>query len=337
VTNALLTAISTVIFSLVLAPSAQAADGAPGVGVETVIQVKSVVEVDGTKPEIFLGDLVVAHGVSDNALEAIKNVRLADTPKAGESRSFTSMGLEQIFRQHLRDHEAQSGEKISLRIPTRVTVVRKSFKLLPEEVQAELKSQMKEFCADCSFEISNFQLPTLSTTVSNGSSWAVKLRHEMPKGSFSLPVEVTNEDASKRVYWITGSVAISKKVPVAARAMQAGERLQPQDFTMQTKDITFSTDTAASEAELSSTVAARQISAGQIVWRSLLRREMAVKNGDIVKVIAGDASGNGGWQVMIDGVAQGSGYIGDLINVKIPRTQKLLSGLLTEKGIVEVR
>jgi flagella basal body P-ring formation protein FlgA len=40
---------------------------------------------------------------------------------------------------------------------------------------------------------------------------------------------------------------------------------------------------------------------------------------------------------MIDGVAQNSAYIGDTVKVKIPRTQKMISGLLTEKGIVEVR
>ena len=299
---------------------------------ENVIQVRSVVEVDGSRPEIVLGDLVIAHGVSDAALDAIKNVRLADTPKAGESRSFTETGLEQVFRQHLRDHEAQSGEKIALRIPTRVTVVRKSFRLRPDDVHAELLNQLKEFCTDCTFEISGLQLPALPTTVATGSSWSMKLKHDMPKGNFSLPLEVTNDDGSKRTYWITGTLTISRMVPVTTRALQAGERLQPQDFATQLKDVTFANDTAATAAELTTTVAARQLAAGQIVWRSALRREMAVKNGDIVKVMAG----SDGWEVMIDGVAQGSGYIGDTVNVKIPRTQKLISGLLTEKGKVEV-
>jgi len=64
-----------------------------------------------------------------------------------------------------------------------------------------------------------------------------------------------------------------------------------------------------------------------------LQREFAVKSGEIVKVTAGSSD----WEVTIDGIAQASGYIGDTVNVKIPRTQKLVSGLLTAKGVVEVR
>lgn len=303
-------------------------EGAEGI----VVQVRSAVEVDGKKSEITLGDLVVMHGLDADVLAAIQNVRLADTPKAGESRSFTAMGLEQVFRQHLRDLERERGEKLTLRIPTRVTVVRQSFHLRPEDIQAELKRQMAELCSDCVFEISNLSLPALPTTVTTGSSWTLKMRHEMPKGTFSLPIEVANDDGSKRSYWISGSVTISKNVPVAGRSLQVGERMQAQDFSIQMKDITFSTDVAASESDLATSVAARQIAAGQIVWRSSLRREMAVKNGDIVKVVAGQD----GWQITIDGIAQGSAYIGDSVNVKIPRTQKLISGLLTEKGVVEV-
>jgi flagella basal body P-ring formation protein FlgA len=80
-------------------------------------------------------------------------------------------------------------------------------------------------------------------------------------------------------------------------------------------------------------VAARELGAGQFIGRNELRRELAVKNGDIVKVVAGSAE----WQITIDGVAQGSGYLGDTVNVKIPRTAKLVSGTLKERGLVEVR
>ena len=298
-----------------------------------LIQVKSVVEVDGSRSDIVLGDVMVARAVSPDAMESLKEVRLADMPRPGESRSFSAVGLEQIFLPHLRAIEEKSGEKIGLRVPARVTIVRKSLRIRKEEVEAELKSQFKAICGDCDMQISALSLPAVPPTVTAGATWKVQTRPELPKGNFSLPLEVTYEDGTRRTYWISGNLAVRKMVPVAARAMMAGERLHAEDFTMQSKDITFASDVAAPQSEIAASVAARALAAGEIVWRSSLRREMAIRSGDAVKVMAGGEA----WLVSIEGVAQSSGYIGDVVKVKIPRTQKTISGLLKEKGLVEVR
>jgi flagella basal body P-ring formation protein FlgA len=298
-----------------------------------LIQLKSVVEVDGSRSDITLGDVMVARDVSSDAMESLKDVRLADTPRPGESRSFSAVGLEQIFRPHLRSIEEKSGEKINLRVPARVTIVRKSLKLRKEDVETELKSQFKSICGDCEIIISSLSLPAVPPTVTAGAIWKIQSRPELPKGSFSLPLEVTYEDGTRRTYWISGSLAVRKSVPVASRSLMAGERLMPQDFNQQMKDVTFATDIAAPEAEIMASVAARGIAAGDIVWRGSLRREMAIRSGDTVKV----TSGGEAWIVTVEGVAQTSGYIGDVVRVKIPRTQKIVSGMLKEKGLVEVR
>lgn len=300
---------------------------------EATVQVKSVVEVDGEAPEITLGDLIVARGVSEKRLETLRKIRLADTPAPGESRNFTDVGIEQVFRSHLSSMEGAGAETINLRVPARVTVVRKSFRLRPAEVETALKQELGEICNDCFFEVSNLVLPAVQPTLGSGSKWRLRVRPELPKGNFSVPLEVENEDGTKRSYWITGSIVVRKNVPVASRGLSTGERLQAEDFTLQMKDVTFATDVPPTREEIASSVLSRPINAGQILWRSGLRREMAVKSGDAVKVTAGSEE----WQISIDGVAQSNGYIGDLVKVKIPRTQKMISGLLTERGIVEVR
>jgi len=297
------------------------------------IQVRSVVEVDSNHQQIVLGDLMITHGVSRRAINVLKNIRLADAPKGNESRAFTGLALEQLFKQNLRDIEVNSGEKISLRIPPRVTVVRKSFRLRLEDVGSALKAQFKGFCEDCNFEISGLVLPAIPTSVPSGATWRVSMKHALPKGNFSIPIEVTNEDMTKRSYWITGTLAVQRRVPVAARTLGVHERISPNDFQMIERDVTFATDTPASESELTKSMVARPIAAGQIVWRHQLQRELSAKNGDIVKVIAGSES----WEISIDGILQSGGYIGDLVKVKIPRTQKLISGVLTDSGRVEVR
>lgn len=300
---------------------------------EGVIHVRPVVEVDGKKADITLGDLIVATGVSRSALDTLKDVRLADIPQPGESRFFTAMGIEQVFRPYLRKIENQNGERISLRVPARVTVVRKSFRLNEHDVIEHITARLKEICSDCEFEITNLSLPVVPPNIPSDSTWTLQMRGEVPKGSFSFPLIVNHEAGNKRTYWVSGVLSVRRKVPVASRALQAGERLHPEDFIIQMKDITFSTDVAASEQDLLSSVMARPIGAGQIIWRGALRRDVAVKMGDVVKV----TTGSDGWQVTIDGIAQGSAYIGDTLKVKIPRTQKVISGIVAEKGVVEVR
>jgi len=308
-----------------MAPAALAEDDA-------VIQVRPVVEIEGEHPQIVLGDLMVARGIPAATLDALKDVRLADTPKDGESRTFTSLALEQVFREQLRLAGSAEDAKVSLRFPPRVTVVRKSFRLEARQVEAALRAQLKTFCADCVFEISRLTLPALPPSVPSDSTWAIRLRQSLPKGGFSLPLEVLYADASKRTYWLTGSLSVSKRVPVASRALSAGERLAPQDFNMQTREVTFATDVPPAESEIAVSVMSRSVAAGEILWRSTLRREQIVKYGDLVKVVTGAE----GWQISIDGVAQGAGAIGDAVKVKINRTQKLVSGVLTERGTVEV-
>lgn len=299
---------------------------------EAVIQIKPVVEVDG-KRDVTLGDLVELRGVSNEMAAVIRDIRLADAPGVGETRTFSDVGLSQTLRVHLREIVQKTGETASFKIPSRVTVVRKSFRLTPEQVEQELQAQFKGICAECEFEVSGLSLPAIGKDLAADVVWKIKTRPELPKGSFSVPLEIVMNDGQKRTFWISGSLMVKKNVPIAARAIGIGEKLGSEDFALQMKDVTFASDAPATAGEISSSLAARQIPVGQVIFKNHLRKEMAVKSGDIVKVLAG----NDEWQVSIDGVAQSQGYIGDLIRVKIPRTQKVLSGLLKEKGLVEVQ
>jgi flagellar basal body P-ring formation protein FlgA len=300
---------------------------------ELVIQVRSAVELEGTKSEITLGDLIVARESDDELLEVIRPLRLADAPSAGESRSFTGIGIEEAFRPHLAALEKKAGGRIVLRVPARITVVRKTFELRSADVEMAIKENLKRFCDECEFEITALNLPIIPLAQRVGGAWQIRMRDDMPRGNFSIPVEVTRADGVKNSYWITGNLSVRKSVPVSMRALQAGEKVQPEDFTMQVRDITFATDVAPAISDFEASNMARQIGAGQIIWKSSLRRELALKSGDAVKVTAGGDV----WQITIEGVAQSSGYIGDQVRVKIPRTQKLVSGILRKKGVVEVQ
>ncbi len=323
-----------------------------------VLVVKPVVEVDGTH-DIMLNDLVEARGASQAVVNAIRDVRLSDAPKREESRYFTAEDLSQALKVNLRQVLQTTGELPRFRIPSRVVVTRKSLKIKADDVQKSVLEQFKMLCADCEFEFTSFNIPILPRYISADHTWSVRARAELPKGSFTLPFEIrsTASDAGGKneaelangknangklstpassdikLYWVSGQVVIRRKGAVASRSANIGERLHQEDYEMKLHDVTFSSDSPATAAEISNSVLARAISAGDLIWRSELRREMAIKNGDPVKVVAG----SGDWEVTIDGISQSSAYVGDLVRVKIPRTQKLVSGVLRDKGVVELQ
>jgi flagella basal body P-ring formation protein FlgA len=300
---------------------------------EVTIRIRPVVEIDSNDPDITFADLVVSHGLETKLVEALKEVRLADSPKAGETRTFTDLGLMEAFRPHIKAISESIHKTVSLSAPARVKVSRKSFHLSPGLVEEELRKEFSLLCSDCKFDFSGVSVPVVPNSVPSTAQWKIRMRSDLPKGSFSLPLDVSIADVPTKTYWVTGTVAIYRQTPVASHSLNVGDRLQPEDFSMQKKDVTFATDAPASASETATSVVGRPVSAGQVIWRGNLRRESAVKLGDVVRVIAG----NNEWQVTIDGVAQNAGYIGDFVKVKIPRTQKVISGLLKEKGLVEVQ
>ncbi len=297
-----------------------------------LIRVLAKVEID-QQPTVTLGDITQFEDLSDEETAKIKAINLGEAPKPGESRYYTDVGLAQLLRSRLKALEGRLGEKVNLHIPSRITITRKALRLEAKVIEAELKKQLNFICGDCEFEIVQLSLPILNQDIPSGSTWALKLRSELPKGSFSIPLEIRNDDSTRRLFWISGNLQIKRPVPVAKRDIAIGEKIHPMDIATELRDITFANDVSADANEIKESYANRMIGANQIVWRSSVRRETATRPGELVKVI----TGSDGWQISVDGVAQQAGYIGDTINVKIPRTMKIITGLIREHGVVEVR
>jgi flagella basal body P-ring formation protein FlgA len=299
----------------------------------STIIVRSIVQISGDRSEITLADLVSDRGLNPEIINQLQQVRLADAPAQGESRSFTDLGIEQAFQGVLAGLERARGARPLLRIPSRVTVTRKPVRIEASDVENALLRQFRSLCAVCSFSLSQLSLPAVSADVARATvSWRLREAEALPKGAFSVPLEVTLSSGTSRTYWVSGHLSIRREVAVLSRAIAIGERVRPEDVAFQIRDVTFANDAPVDTREFATAVATRSLPSGQIVWRSHLKREMVVKSGDPVKVIAGSEA----WQLSLEGVAQGSGYLGDMVRVKIPRTQKIISGVLKEKGVVEV-
>ncbi len=295
------------------------------------VTVKPAVEIELSKLDITLSDIVSTKGLSRTAIEKFRTIKLSDAPAAGESRVFTESVIADSIKPDIEDVEKQTGEHFDIKIPSRVTVSKKKPSMSAADLKQQLLTEFKAICADCEFEITSLSAP-IAAKLPAGNTWILRTRKELPKGSFSYPIEVMSGDIQTQTYWVSGQLNIRRSVPVAVREIMIGERIQPDDLVTQMKDVTFTNDAPITIPELSSGVAARQIGAGQVVFRSSLRRELAIKMGESVRIETGTPD----WEISLVGISQTSGYVGDQIKVKIQSTSKIVAGTLREKGIVEV-
>jgi flagella basal body P-ring formation protein FlgA len=65
----------------------------------------------------------------------------------------------------------------------------------------------------------------------------------------------------------------------------------------------------------------------------MLERERAIRAGEMVQLRTAD----GDWEVTVSMVAQQDAFIGDIINLKNPKTNNILMGQVTGRGEVELR
>ena len=311
----------TLFISMLTGFSAQASDS-------EIIRVRSAVAFAGAGPEVTLGDIATFAGFRADEQARLSKLSITDSPTLGHDRVFARETLAQVLRMQLQNAET----KPRLILPERLVISRKTLEFNRETVMAELLKKFKQGCAECQFEITELNLPLISQKIDAAANWALKVRPELPHGTFSVALEISGVAATSSVFWVTGDVTIRKLVAVATRNIAMGEKFSSQDFTFAVNDITYLSDTTPDQAELERSIASRSVQADQVIGRSALRRESDVRYGQNVKVVTGSAD----WQLSTEGVAQQNASVGDDVKVKIATTQKLISGTLTEKGVVEV-
>ena len=309
-----------------------------GLGVQAIeraspeIRILNEAEVEMER-EITIGDIAELTGFHAEEERELRAITLGEAPKAGEERILTHAALSVTLRPYLARLQHRRTERIRLLLPPLMKIRRKTFRLEARQIEAELRTRVLGSCPSCEVEFTRLNLPVLAKDITAGSTWTLRERAEPPKGSFSLPLEIISPNGSRRLYWITGEARLWRQVPVAKRSLQLGERLTNGDHAIERRDVTFASDAFPAGSEINGASVARQVVAGSMIGRSMIRHSRAVRSGQSVKVV----SGNPGWQVSADGVSQQDGFAGDLIRVRVQRTQKVVSGVLSEGGVVELR
>lgn len=281
------------------------------------------------KKQLILADIAEIKISNKLQEKQVKAIALSDVPVVGEKRTFTAKGISSLLRDHLQRIFSED-ERPKLVIPNEV-VVEHINSFSEEMVQRELIRQWKRLCESCEFKIEAMQLPQLPDDI-RGGEWTISESYQLSRGGFTQKVLFKNATLS-RVYWINGHVKIEHKVPVANRILQYGEPIKKEDVDWLKRDITFSYDRVPKHDSIIEQKVGRVMRPGQIVWQSAILREKAVYRGDLVKVINENAQ----FQISLTGVAQADAFIGDVINIVNPKSKKLMSGTVFEKGKVIVQ
>lgn len=271
---------------------------------------------------VVLGDIVDMQGVDEEAKAQLMKMPLSAAPAVGEKLEFSMTAISGMLRSSLNFADLPH-----VKIPHQVVIERTSHKWERANVEKELMQLWQPACLECKLEISDLTLPA-----GTFEHWTIKAKADLPKGTFSIPVEVKKDEQSATL-WIQGQLTIRKLVPVAKRVLYFGERIQAGDIEWAWRDVTMAQDGTPASSDVMGRRIKAALRSGDIVFAGSLEREKALRRGEVARVI----SGHGEWEVSISAVAQQDAEVGDTVTLKNPRTNRDLTGVVVAKDEVEIR
>ena len=164
-------------------------------------------------------------------------------------------------------------------------------------------------------------------------SWEFVDLNQMPRGTFTKALKVNYGGEASKVYWIQGRVKVFKRVPIVKDTIVYGQRFTKSNVNLELRDITYTSNRPIDFDFLDGKVAKHTLSRGRIVWENDIKREKALRNGDVINV----SIGIGNWKISLKGLAKESGFIGDIVKIQNMKSKEMLSGVIVAKGEVQIQ
>lgn len=209
---------------------------------------------------------------------------------------------------------------------------------IPEAIQMEktedgysqifkqrLYSRLKTKCTDCDFKIKMTHVPAISDNKSR-----IDYRQLPISGPFLLSVYNIEGDKSA---WLSGQIQTFRTIVRTARFLKSGETLQESDLAQEVSDISFVKDYYTKISDLKGRKLNRALAARTLLTSQDIERNLDIRQGQTVKA----RSGTPNFEVVIQAVALDSGAVGDVIRIRNPNYQKMLSARVIEPGVVEIQ
>lgn len=192
--------------------------------------------------------------------------------------------------------------------------------------QSWIETELNKNQTDKTVKIMQVTLPKIDCSVAQRVEW----------GSFRIESKNTFRFllvADDKNFGVTGEFRVFQKLPVAKRNINFMEKISEQDFEIQEKDVTFSPGYISKIEDMVGKAILSSIAQGAPVELKALKKEFQVEKGQIVQI---QFQGQN-FVVSANAIAEQNGAVGDVIKIKNTESQKILSGVVTGKGFVEVK
>lgn len=297
-------------------------------GAEELLRVKPYIVV-APNVDVKLSQLVDPQGASPDLMSKLSQVSISVSPAYGEKQEIANAAITAALRPFVQDARSQGRKNLMLVVPKSVTIDTQRRLMTADQVSGELMQTWQPLCGDCRLEIDGLSLPK----VEGIRDWTLRLKGELPKGSFSIPVDLVKDDNTIFSAWISGRLVTKRKVPVAKRLMNMGDKVTSEDIAWEYRDTSFSFDGAPTAEDFAGKRLRQSVRNDEILWKNLLERERAIRRGEMVQV----KSGQRGWEITMSVIAQADAFVGDVVSLKNPKTNNVLMGTVVAQGEVELK
>jgi len=247
-----------------------------------------------------------------------------DVSKVIASPTVFSVKREQLVK-ILKSVKLMCLEHAELKIPSQIQMNFVS-KLSTEFFQIWLESELKKNYPNKNTKITQVTVPKIECGSSHLVQW----------GSFTIESKSTFRFlmvVDEKKLGVSGEFRLYQKIPIAKRNINALEKIAETDFEIQDKDVTFSPGYVSKIEEMSGKTLLSPVSQGSPVELKALKQEYQVEKGQIVQIQFQGPN----FLVSATALAEQNGILGEFIKIKNTETQKILSGVVTGKGLVEVK
>lgn len=263
--------------------------------------------------------------LSGVAFSEIAKMPLVESVEEQESVLLSGEEVSKKLRELVKRSEVLKKINPSFLIPSEIRIQIRKDGVSKAEVERSVKNLTSERCHPCTVKVQVNSVPAVK-----GFSWNIDWDQEIKSGSFMIPVRESRGFSNK---WITGTLRVFKNVPVARKLIRFNERIQAEDIEVFEADITYLKEDAPESSQVVGLLANRTLAPKTPVLLSDLKREPAARRGQIVKALVGDQE----FEVSIQASVEENGFIGDVIKIKNPETQKSMSAIVVDKGVVKVQ
>lgn len=255
--------------------------------------------------------------------QLLRQLWKAEIPKGWTQGSRWTMSSEQILKVLRKANISRKG--VELYIPKSIRPQKSQNILSAVHLKRVISTINQAQCKACEFKIDLHNIPKVLLSEWEWDPFSVQFR-----GSFTTLIKMPDRAWTG---WLTGYVKWKGPVLTARRSISYQERIQESDLEEDEKDITFSKDVVTDKSEIVGQVAGRVLSPSVVLTRTDLKKEPIVKKGQIVKTLMGRDD----FEISIVSLAEENGFIGDLVKVKNVDSQKLLSAVVVDRGVVRVQ